>query len=169
MVPVWPLFYLQRPRASADRPLPARPGSAVARRIGAPELVAGFAELSGLDRTLDVTTWSSRRGGTPIAVELDGQLALVGCLRDGANPRVRWLDAAVIARDADPVAALSAALASDEAARSDGSLGLCLGGPHPALGSLLDAGFRIVERDTWCETPIGLVDPALVVPDPSLG
>jgi hypothetical protein len=133
------------------------------------ELAAAFAELSGLDRTLDIHTWSSRRGGTPIAVELDGRLALAGCVRDGQTPLVRWLDAAVIAADADPVAALSAALACDEVHRNGGSIGLCLGGPHPALKPLLDAGFRIVERDTWCETPLGLVDPTRIVPDPSVG
>lgn len=169
MVPVWPLYYLQRRPAEADRPLPSRPRASIVRRTAVPELIASFAELSGFDRTLDIRTWSSRRGATPIAVELDGRLALAGCVRDGANPQVRWLDAAVIAPDADPVATLSAALASDDVARIGGSIGLCLGGPHPALKSLLDAGFRIVERDTWCETPIGLVDPARIVPDPSVG
>ena len=169
MAPAWPLYYLQRRPADADRPLPPRPQTSVVRRIVVPELIAHFAQLSGLDRTLDIATWSSRRGGTPIAVELDAHVALAGCVRDGATPQVRWLDAAVIAPDADPVAALSAALASDEIARPGGSIGLCLGGPHPALRSLLDAGFRIVERDTWCETPIGLVDPARIVPDPSVG
>jgi GNAT superfamily N-acetyltransferase len=168
MIPSWPLFYLQRPRAAAGRPLPPPPG-AVIRRVTVPELVAAFAALSGLDRTLDIRTWSSRRGGTPISVELDGRLALAGCVRDGATGFVRWLDAAVIAPDADPVAALVAALASDDIARPDGSIGLCLGGPHPALRPLLDAGFRIVERDTWGESTIGLVDPARIVPDPNVG
>jgi GNAT superfamily N-acetyltransferase len=169
IAPAWPLFYLQRRGPEADRPLPARPTTAVARRISVPELVAAFAELSGFDRRPDIQTWSSRRGGTPMAVELDGRLALAGCVRDGQTPLIRWLDAAVIAPDADAVAALSAALACDEVYRSGGSVGLCLGGPHPALKPLLDAGFRIVERDTWCETPLGLLDPARVVPDPSVG
>ena len=169
MTPVWPLYYLQRPRAAADRPLPPRPRGAVVRQITVPELVSAFAELSGLDRSLDIATWSARRGGTAIAIELDGQLALAGSVRNGHDENVRWLDAAVIASDADPVAALAAALASPEVHRPDGSVGLCLGGPHPALRPLLDAGFQIVDRDTWCETPVGLVDPARVVPDPSVG
>jgi GNAT superfamily N-acetyltransferase len=168
MVPVWPLYYLQRPRAASDRPLPPIRG-AVTRGTSAAELVAAFANLSGLDRALDIVTWTSRRGGTPIAVELDGELALAGSVRDGATSLVRWLDAAVIAPTADPVAALVAALGSDVVARPGGSAGLCLGGPHPALKPLLDAGFRIVERDTWCESPLGLVDPARIVPDPSVG
>ena len=168
MIPVWPLYYLQRPRTSWDRPLPPTPG-AVVRRIEVPDLVDAFATLTGLDRTLDIRTWSLRRGGTPIAVELDGRLALAGCVRDGATSLVRWIDAAAIASDADPVVALLAALASDLVARADGSVGLCLGGPHPALRTLLEAGFRILDHDTWCETPIGLLDPVRTVPDPSLG
>ena len=168
MAPVWPLYYLQRPRTAWDRSLPPRPG-AVVRRIEVPDLVDAFATLTGLDRTLDIRTWSLRRGGTPIAVELDGRLALAGCVRDGATSLVRWIDAAAIASDADPVVALTAVLASDLVARADGSAGLCLGGPHPALRTLLESGFRILDHDTWCETPVGLLDPVRTVPDPSLG
>lgn len=169
MAPVWPLYYLQRPRSASDRPLPAASGTAAVRRVSADELTAALAELSGFDRRLDVVTWSSRRGGSPFAVDLDGQLALAGSMRDGHDSMIRWLDSAVIARDADPVEALGAALASRDLAPEGAALGLCLGGPHPALKPLLDAGFRIIERDTWCETPIGLLDPARVVPDPSVG
>jgi GNAT superfamily N-acetyltransferase len=169
MVPAWPLFYLQRPRSAADRRLPAPPRDAIVRRISADELTAAFAELSGFDRQLDVITWSSRRGGTPFAVELDGRLALAGCVRDGHDSMIRWFDSAVIAANADPVVALATALESRELAPEGAAIGLCLGGPHPALKLLLDAGFRIVERDTWCETPLGLLDPARVVPDPSVG
>ena len=169
MVPAWPLFYLQRPRSAADRRLPASTPDAVVRRISADELSAAFAELSGFDRRLDVVTWSSRRGGTPFAVELDGRLALAGCVRDGHDSMIRWFDSAIRAANADPVAALAAALGSRELVPEGAAIGLCLGGPHPALKPLLDAGFRIVERDTWCETPLGLLDPARVVPDPSVG
>jgi len=168
MAPAWPLYYLQRPRDASDRALPPSPG-AVVRRISVPELVAAFAELSGLDRTLDIRAWSARRGGTPIAVEIDGHLALAGCVRDGVTNQVRWVDAALIAPGVDPVVTLTAALGSEFVFRAGGSVGLCLGGPHPALKPLLDAGFRIVERDTWCESPIGLVDPTQTVPDPSVG
>ncbi len=168
MTPAWPLYYLQRPAEASGRALPASPG-AVVRQVSSARLIEAFAALSGLDRTLDIRTWSLRRGGTPITVDLHGVLALAGSVRDGATTRVRWLDSAVVASDADPVAALAAALASNFVARPGGSVGLCLGGPHPALKPILDAGFRIVERDTWCETPIGLVDPARVVPDPSVG
>ena len=169
MAPVWPLYYLQRPRSAADRPLPKASTDGAVRRLSAEELTVAFAELSGFDRRLDVVTWSSRRGGTPFAVDLDGRLALAGSVRDGHDSMVRWLDSAIIAADADPVAALATALASRELSAEGASLGLTIGGPHPALRPLLDAGFRIIERDTWCETPIGLVDPARVVPDPSVG
>ena len=169
MVPVWPLYYLQRPRAAADRPLPETSRHAVVRRISVEDLTTAFAEVSGFDRRLDVVTWSSRRGGTPFTVELEGRLALAGSVRDGHDSMIRWFDSAVVAADADPVAALTSALASRELSAEGAALGICLSGLHPALKPLLDAGFQIVDRDTWCETPVGLLDPARVVPDPSVG
>ena len=129
---------------------PPSPG-AVVRRISVPELVAAFAELSGLDRTLDIRTWSSRRGGTPIAVEVDGHLALAGCVRDGATSQVRWLDAALIAPEVDPVATLTAVLASEFVFRAGGSVGLlprrAASGPEAAPRRRLpDRGARHLVR-----------------------
>ena len=42
-------------------------------------------------------------------------------------------------------------------------------GPNPALVPLLEAGFRVVDCDTWmCSRP-GLVDGTTYVPSPDLG
>ena len=166
MTMAWPLYYLERPSGRADQPLPRV--RATVRPLGWAEATAATAEISGFDRTLDIRTWSSRAGATPFSVDLDGSRALVGFARDHSHRPGRRLDAAFIDRDADPQAALVAALASDALA-GGGALGLCLGAPHPALWTLLGSGFHIAELDTWFETPGGLMDPARVVPDPSVG
>jgi GNAT superfamily N-acetyltransferase len=168
MVPAWPLYYLVRRAELSDRQLPDF-GHAQVRGLGVSEATAAVAALSGFDRSLDIRTWASRRGSTLIGVELDGSLALVGFARDHSHGPGRWLDAAFIAEGADPVAALTAALASGWLTTPGATLGLCLGAPHPAVWPLLGAGFHIGELDRWFETPLGLVDPARVVPDPSVG
>lgn len=168
MVRAWPLYYLERPPAQSGRPLPAAVRAEV-RSLSLAEATVASAALSGFDRTLDIRTWTSRQGSTPFGVELDGDLALVGFARDHSHRAGRWLDAAFIAAGADPAAALIAAVASDVLTVPGGTLGLCLAAPHPAMWSLLGAGFHIAELDRWFETPDGLVDPARVVPDPSVG
>lgn len=168
MAPAWPLYYLERPPKQSDRPLPA-PSNARVHVLTATEATAAVAVVSGFDRRLDVRTWTSRRGSTAFAVALEGELALVGFARDHSHRPGRWLDAAFIAADADPAVALMAALASDVLSRPGEALGLTIGAPHPATWTLLGAGFHIAELDRWFETPLGLVDPARVVPDPSVG
>ncbi|MCI0345553.1 MAG: GNAT family N-acetyltransferase [Chloroflexi bacterium] len=167
MAPAWPLYYLRRLAASSERPLP-RVGATSVRPLTPADAVAATASISGYDRTLDIATWTSRAGSTAFAVELEGETALVGFARDD-GPTGRWLDAAFVAEAADPEAALVAALDSDVLSRPGSTLTLCLGAPHPAVWTLLGAGFIIVELDRWFESPEGLVDPARVVPDPSVG
>jgi len=41
-------------------------------------------------------------------------------------------------------------------------------GPHPALPALLDAGFKVVDRDIFLATSAAFVDPERLLPDPSL-
>jgi ribosomal protein S18 acetylase RimI-like enzyme len=168
MAPAWPLYYLERPPKQSERPLPA-PSNARVRVLTPAETTAAVATVSGLDRTLDVRTWTSRRGSVAFAVELEGAVALVGFARDHSHRAGRWLDAAFIAADADPAGALLAAVASDVLTRPGETLGLTIGAPHPATWTLLGCGFHIAELDRWFEVPLGLVDPARVVPDPSVG
>jgi hypothetical protein len=40
-------------------------------------------------------------------------------------------------------------------------------GPHPALRALLEAGVRIVDRDTFMASRPGLVDPERLLPHPA--
>jgi hypothetical protein len=42
-------------------------------------------------------------------------------------------------------------------------------GPHPGLAALFDAGFRLVDRDTWMCSRLDLVDGRRYAPSPELG
>ena len=44
----------------------------------------------------------------------------------------------------------------------------CVPGPHPVLPILLDAGYRIVDRDTFCSSEPGWLDPERILPNPAL-
>jgi GNAT superfamily N-acetyltransferase len=46
---------------------------------------------------------------------------------------------------------------------------LLLLGPHPSLGPLLAAGFRLVDRDTWMCSRLDLIDGRRYAPSPELG
>jgi hypothetical protein len=41
-------------------------------------------------------------------------------------------------------------------------------GPNPAVRPLLEAGFRIEERDTYMASEPDLVDPARLLPNPGM-
>ena len=46
---------------------------------------------------------------------------------------------------------------------------LAIGGPHPGLEALLEAGMRIVDADTYMATEPGVVDLERRLPHPDLG
>ena len=45
---------------------------------------------------------------------------------------------------------------------------ICLGGPHPVLRPLLEAGLRIVDRDQFLASDPTLVDPVRLIPNPGM-
>jgi hypothetical protein len=62
---------------------------------------------------------------------------------------------------------LAAVDAVRRAGRAGGRTGLCVPGPHAGLAALLAGGYRIFERDTFCSTDAGVIDPTRAVPDAS--
>ena len=55
------------------------------------------------------------------------------------------------------------------ASAAHGIVKLALGGPHPGLEALLEAGMRIADMDTYMATEPGLVDLERRLPHPDLG
>ena len=58
---------------------------------------------------------------------------------------------------------------ADRAAAGASHVHLVVLGPHPGLVALFDAGFRLVDRDTWMCSRLDLVDGRRYAPSPELG
>jgi hypothetical protein len=160
MRPWWPFLYLAGDVARL-------PPLDEAIRIESAD-VATTATLSkgwtGRDRTRDFAHYATLPGSAGFAIRDAGAIAAVGWARRERRAAGRWLDHVSIAPDADPV---RAALAAWHAAAPDGGrVRGVVPGPHPAVGQMLDAGIRILDRDTFCATDPGLLDPARILPNP---
>jgi hypothetical protein len=159
MRPWWPNLYLQ---GEASR-LP-RPGFTV-EPAGPAEAAALEERWSGVDRLADARHWAARSGGSPFVVRDGGAVAAIGYAADRRREPGRVLVRLRIAPDTDPVASCLAAL---RWSAPEGPVTTAIGGPHPAVPIMLEAGFRIVDRDTFMASHPGLIDPELLLPDPGL-
>jgi GNAT superfamily N-acetyltransferase len=161
MQPLWAGLYAQGPSAA----LPAVDGalrteSATSERLAALELA-----WTGFDRTLDHGYWAAMASSDGFVV-LDGEaVAGFGYGRARQAAPIRVLDRLLIHPDAEPVPTLVAGL---RRAGRGGPVLTCLLGPHPALRSLLEAGFRIADRDQFLASDRDLADPARLVPNPGM-
>jgi hypothetical protein len=158
MMPLWPnLYVLGDARRIAGPPLRVR---------GAEPAEAAAVETawSGVDRGADYDRWARLQGGRPwIAEDAGGRLAAVGLDRRRRRGDGRWLIRLVVAPDADPIESMLAGIAAS--ADDEGRIGTCLPGPSPVLRPLLEAGFRIVDRDTYMASEPGLLDPDRMIVD----
>ncbi len=173
---LWPILYLEGRAARL-----ADPGLRV-RSVPAAEAAATERSFSGIDRSADHAYWGTRRGAVPFLV-LDGDDPVgAGCAVHRRGRPGRWLPHLAIAPGADAVAVAVAAVhataaggpashaATDADARGSSAhaTSVCVPGPHPALPVLLDAGFKVVDRDIFLATAPDFVDPERLLPDPSL-
>ncbi len=146
LVPRWPLLYLTGP--------PTTPAAARAHLVPVGEAAVRELALTGVDRAPDYSLWGLADGGTGLVVELDGQVIAAGAAD------WEWLVHLAVAPDADATEAVLAALASGPARAA-------VPGPHPALRTLLAAGWRIDDFDHHMSSRDGLLDPRTVL-SPSL-
>lgn len=161
MQPLWPSLYVQGPSA-----LLPPPGDAIRVEAASPERLAEL-ELAwtGFDRSADHAYWGAMGDGDPFLVVDGGAPAALGYARSRQAAAIRVIDRLLVHPDADPVATTIAALAR---AGQGGPVFACLLGPHPVLRPLLEAGFRIVDRDQFMTTDPDLVDPARLIPNPGM-
>jgi GNAT superfamily N-acetyltransferase len=161
MTPLWPSLYMEgaATRLTSSGPtLPTEP--ATAARIGEIER-----DWTGQDRRLDHEFWASQLDADPFVVLDGGEVVAVGYGRARQASPVRALDRLVVHPDAEPLAATLAGVA--RAAR-DGAALVCVLGPSPLVRPLLDAGFRIADRDTYMASRADLIDPARLIPNPGM-
>ena len=161
MQPMWVSLYVQG-ASTALPPVPARfrTETATSDRLAALER-----DWTGHDRAPDHRFWGSMPDGDAFVVRDGDALVAFGYARARQAVPIRVLDRLVIHPDGDPVGTTLAALA--RAARG-GPVHCCLLGPHPVLRTLLEAGFRVVDRDVFLASDPAIVDPARLVPNPGM-
>jgi GNAT superfamily N-acetyltransferase len=163
MHPWWPSLYVRCDRGAVGR-LPATRSLNV-EPADVDETARVCLALTGIDRRQDFAFYAAEPEAAGFVIRDRGAVAGVawGHRDDGHHGRV--IAHASIARDAD---AERVAMAAFRAAAGDQSVWGCLPGPHPALPALLDAGGRIFDRDTYCTSDPGWLDPERILPNPGL-
>jgi hypothetical protein len=160
MQPLWAGLYVQGPCAALATSAALRTEPASSDELAALEL-----EWTGHDRSADHDYWGRMAGSDGFTVRDGDAIAAFGYGRVRQAAPIRVLDRLLVHPDADPVATLFTAF---RRAGQDGPALTCLFGPHPALRPLLEAGFRIVDRDQFLTSDLDLVDPARLVPNPGM-
>ena len=160
MQPLWASLYVQGPSAALPLVPALRTETAAPARLAALER-----EWTGAERSGDHAFWGTMPAGDAFVVLERDTVQAFGYARVRQAAPIRVLDRLVIHPDADPVAATLVALAR---AGRGGPVLTCLLGPHPVLRSLLEAGFRIVDRDQFLTSEPDLVDPARLIPNPGM-
>lgn len=175
---LWPSLYLEGRAARLDATeLRVSP-------VTAAEAAAAELDITGMDRAADHAYWGTRRGAVPFVVLDDDAVVGVGCAVHRRGRPGRWLPHLAIAPHADaarvataavhataragPIAEVGAGAAHTPPGAAAHPTSLCVPGPHPVLPILLEAGFRVVDRDIFLATGGAFVDPERLLPDPSL-
>jgi GNAT superfamily N-acetyltransferase len=160
MVPLWTQFYLD---GVVDR-LPV-PDGIRCRPASIDDLVDLERAWTGLDRRVDHVFWASLIDARPLVALAGDRPVAIAHARTRRDRSGRWVSRAVLAPDADPASCIAALY---HAAAEGGRIGSCLGGPNPALRPLLEAGFRIVDKDTFLASHDDLLDPIRRITDGGL-
>ena len=161
MTPLWPSLYLEG--AAANLGVLA---SGLRTKAATAEEIARIEHgWSGQDRRVDHGFWASQIEADSFVVIDDGAVVATGHARARQASPVRVLDRLVVHPDAEPVGPTLAAL---RRAARDGPVFICVQGPSPVLRTLLEAGFRIADRDTYMASRPDLIDPARLIPNPGM-
>jgi len=163
MQPSWPSLYIRVDEAALPR-LAADP-ALVADAATVDETAEASRALTGIDRRADFALYAAQPDPAGFVIRDGGAVAGVVWAHRDDEGHGRALAHASIAGDAD---AARVAVAAFRAAAHGGSVWGCVPGPHPALAPLLEAGARIVDRDTYCTSDPGWLDPERILPNPGL-
>jgi GNAT superfamily N-acetyltransferase len=164
MQPMWTSLYVQGPSAALPR-TDGTDASLVAEAATGDRLAALEREWTGFDRSVDHAYWGAMAAGDAFVIRDGSTVVAFGYARTRQAVPIRVLDRLVIHPDADPVAAAVAGIAR---AGRGGPVHICLLGPHPVLRSLLECGFRVVDRDVYLASDPTIVDPVRLIPNPGM-
>ena len=153
MRPRLPVFQLIGALADAD--LPATDVDVVPADVGDPELLRWDKEIGGRLRPEDHAYWAHARRGVPFWLARGGAVVGYGLAQFSSDDLLHHPDAVSLGpfgvrSPSDAVACVLAAMRW--ARRQARTARISLLGPHPALPSLLDAGFHIMSHVTFCSS-----------------
>jgi GNAT superfamily N-acetyltransferase len=149
----WPNLYLSGDPAS----LPAADPDLTVETAQGLEIAALEASWCGADRGPDVGYWTTLPDVRHLVVRRAGRIVGTGIGRQRLNGQGRWMQHAMAAPGEVGPAILLAMLHGGLAGSEVG--GGCVPGPSPLVPVLLEAGFRIVDRDTFLSSDRTVVDP----------
>ena len=161
MTPLWPCLYLE---GSPDG-LPA-PEPRITITAAAPDSLSDLERAwTAAHRPVDHAFWASQVDAEPFAVLEGGQPIAFGYARARQASPARTIDRMVVRPGSDPIAPVLAAIRLG-ARRS--AIVVCILGPNPVLPILLQARFRIIDRDQFMASDPALVDPLRLLPNPGM-
>ncbi len=161
MSPLWPCLYLEGspqwlpPSDSTMSVAPADP-------LALTDLERAW---TGVDRRIDQTFWASQAEADGFAVLEAGQPVAFAYSRARQADATRIIDRLVVRPESDPIAPILAAIR--HGARG-GPVAACLLGPNPVLPILLEACFKLIDRDQFMTSDPTLIDPTRLLPNPGL-
>jgi GNAT superfamily N-acetyltransferase len=161
LTPWWVCLYLQGPSTG----LPATPPSLGIQAAGWLALAELELAWTGAERGADHAFWAAQPGAESIVVSDSSGPVAIACARDGQRGTARALDRLVVRPGVDSLAPI---LAGIRHIGRGGEVSVTVPGPNPALPILLEAGFRIVDRDQFMASNPGLVDPIRLLPNPGM-
>lgn len=154
----WPLLYLV-----GDPSRVPVPSAFSVTPVAAEEAARLEQDWTRIDRSAEYTAWQARPGGAALVVQEDGEVVAAGT-RGGDPAALEHLRIRPATEDVTARAAVCAA-----AACPTGAVGRCyLPAPHPAVATLLAAGWRVEDHDMFMGTRPDLLDPTRDVPSPGL-
>jgi hypothetical protein len=162
MTPLWTEFYLDGDARGLPEVAPWLRVRAALPGEGADLELA----WDGADRTIDHAYWAAAPDGDAFVVDDELGPAAIGYARARQVGTTRVLDRLLLRPGADPVTTATAAMR--RAARDNPILRVHVLGPNPLLRVLLEAGFRIVDRDQFLASDASLVDPNRLLPNPGM-
>jgi GNAT superfamily N-acetyltransferase len=160
MAPLWVALYMTGPATN----LPDAGGLTV-ETADVGRLATLEREWTGIDRSIDHAFWATQAEADAFVVLDDGDVIAGGYGRARQKGSARALDRFVIRAGREPLGPIYAAL---RRAARDGLVTACIPGPNPAVRPMLEAGFRIDDRDTHMASGPDLVDPARLLPNPGM-
>jgi Acetyltransferase (GNAT) domain len=161
LTPLWRCLFLE----GSPEGLPA-PDPSVTIAPADPRLLAHL-ELgwTGADRPTDHAFWATQAEAEAFAVFDAGQPVALGYARARQVSAARVIDRMIVRPGSDPIAPILAAIRFG--ARSS-MIVVCLLGPNPVLPILLQAHFRIVDRDQFMASDPAVIDPVRLLPNPGM-